>query len=95
MEPYPSPNIVEQDIFEVLESVSFVDRIVFARTNYNSLVSRYPHVKEWYVRRARDVQHWCEQRGIECYIKKGTLPREEEKGASNCGRTPAFAGARR
>lgn len=77
MEPYPSPNVVDQDLFEVLESVSFVDRIIFGRTNYNKLVSSYPDVKQWYADRAHEVMAWCDERGIECYIKKGTLPEEE------------------
>lgn len=78
MEPYPSPNVVDQDLFKVLESVSFVDRIIFGRTNYNKFVSSYPNVKEWYAERAHEVMSWCEERGIECYIKKGTLPEEEQ-----------------
>ncbi len=77
MEPYPSPNVVDQDLFEVLESVSFVDRIIFGRTNYNKAVSEYPNVKQWYADRAHEVMAWCSQHGIDCYIKKGTLPDEE------------------
>lgn len=78
MEPYPTPNVINQDLFEVLESVSFVDRIIFGRTNYNKFVSSFPNVKEWYAERAHEVMTWCAKRGIECYIKKGTLPREEQ-----------------
>ncbi len=77
MEPYPSPNIVDQNIFEVLESVSFVDRIIFGRTNYNKAVSSYPEVKRWYADRAHEVLGWCDRHGIECYIKHGTLPEDE------------------
>lgn len=76
MEPYPSPNVVEQDLDAVLESVSFVDRIIFGRTNYNKLVSSYPDVKKWYADRAYEVIDWCARQNIECYIKKGTLPEE-------------------
>ena len=36
MEPYPTPNMAEQDLQELLEAVSFVDRIIFGRTNYNN-----------------------------------------------------------
>ena len=28
MEPYPTPNMVEQDLHELLEAVSFTDRII-------------------------------------------------------------------
>ncbi|MGN0059430.1 MAG: hypothetical protein ACI362_02940, partial [Coriobacteriales bacterium] len=89
MEPYPSPNVVDQDLFKVLESVSFVDRIIFGRTNYNKIVSSYPNVKEWYAERAHEVMSWCEERGIECYIKKGTLPEEEQV----LEKIPVLAGA--
>jgi DNA repair photolyase len=77
MEPYPSPNVVEQDIMDVLESVSFVNRMVFGRTNYSRLASSYPNVKDWYAIQAHLVMDWCAHRGIECYVKKGTLPKDE------------------
>ena len=41
MEPYPTPNMVEQDLHEILEAVSFADRIIFGRTNYNKVVNSY------------------------------------------------------
>lgn len=31
IEPYPTPNIVEQDITKILDSVSFVDKVIFGR----------------------------------------------------------------
>lgn len=34
MEPYPTPNLIDQDINELLEAVSFTDKIIFGRTNY-------------------------------------------------------------
>lgn len=77
MEPYPSPNVIDQDLIEVLESVSFVDRIIFGRTNYNKDVSEYRNVKQWYADKAHEVMSWCGQHEIACYIKKGTLPEEE------------------
>lgn len=72
MEPYPTPNIIEQDISEILEKVSFADKIIFGRTNYNKTVSSYPNVKEWYNERALEVVDFCLRRDIEFYIKKGT-----------------------
>ena len=35
IEPYPTPNIVNQRLDEILEEVSFVDKIIFGRLNYN------------------------------------------------------------
>lgn len=73
MEPYPAPDMVEQDLEEVLESVSFADRIVFGRLNYAK--SSYPDVAGWYADRAREVMRFCDDRGIACHIKAGTLDR--------------------
>ena len=73
VEPYPSPNLIEQDLLEILDAVSFVDRVIFGRTNYNKAVSAYPDVKRWYSDCAREVQEYCAGRGIACHIKNGTL----------------------
>lgn len=72
MEPYPTPNLVEQELGEVLEAVGFVDRIVFGRANYNREVSSYPLVKEWYNDRVEEVLAFCACHGIDVHIKKGT-----------------------
>ena len=34
MEPYPTPNLIEQNLQAILETVKFVDKIIFGRTNY-------------------------------------------------------------
>ena len=73
MEPYPTPNLVEQSLPELLESVGFVDRIVFGRANYNREVSGYPGVKDWYNDRVSEVLEFSESHDIEVHIKKGTL----------------------
>lgn len=72
MEPYPSPNIIEQELKPILERVSFADKIIFGRTNYNKFVSSYPNVKGWYNDRVREVVKFCAENGIEYYIKSGT-----------------------
>lgn len=72
MEPYPTPNLCEQDLAQVLDAVSFVDRIVFGRMNYNKAVSSFPHYKEWYNERVREVATFCEGCGIDLVVKKGT-----------------------
>lgn len=73
MEPYPTPNIIEQNLFGILETISFADRIIFGRTNYNRAISSYPDVKDWYHEQACAVLEFCKMRGIDCYIKKGTM----------------------
>ncbi len=72
MEPYPTPNIVEQELLPILEAVSFADRIIFGRTNYNKVVSSFPYVKSWYNDLVLDVVSFCLEKGIDYYIKKGT-----------------------
>ena len=83
MEPYPTPNIIEQDLGELLQAISFADRIIFGRTNYNKTVSSFPHVKDWYNDRAREVAAFCNARNIDCYIKKGTWTASGRAGAGS------------
>lgn len=76
IEPYPTPNMIEQDLHAILESVSFVDKIIFGRLHYNKAVSAYPEHKQFYNERAKEVIEFCEQRGIAYHIKKGTITEE-------------------
>lgn len=73
IEPYPTPNIIQQDFTAILESVSFVDKIIFGRTNYNSVVSKYKNVKEYYNYLSNEVINFCNKRNIEYHIKNGTM----------------------
>lgn len=73
IEPYPTPNIVEQNIQNILNAVSFADKIIFGRMNYNSLVSQYQGYKEYYNNLAQSVMDFCQENNIEFYIKKGTI----------------------
>lgn len=84
MEPYPTPNIHEQELIPLLEKIGFVDRIIFGRTNYNKAVSSYPKSKEWYNDCVRQVVSFCRSRGIECYIKKGTWTGGPGSSAAYC-----------
>ena len=38
IEPFPTPNLIEQNLVELLETVSFTDRIIFGRTNYSKFI---------------------------------------------------------
>ncbi len=73
IEPYPTPNMIEQDLHEILEAVSFADKIIFGRLHYNKIVSAYPEHKQFYNERAKEVIEFCEQHGIAYHIKKGTI----------------------
>ena len=76
IEPYPTPNLIEQDIFEILDTVSFTDRIIFGRTNYNKDVTAYKEHKHFYNQKAAEVIEFCKERGIQYHIKNKTITEE-------------------
>jgi len=76
IEPYPTPNIIEQNLKEILDAVSFTDRIVFGRLHYNKRVSEYPEYKTFYNQCAEAVIQFCEEHGIDFHIKNGTITEE-------------------
>lgn len=78
MEPYPTSSIQKQNIRDVLNSVSFVDKIVFGKLNYN-VKSNYGDNKEFYQACADIVSEFCEERGIEYHIKNGTEKKYNKK----------------
>lgn len=73
MEPYPTPNLIEQNLHDLLEAVSFVDKIIFGRTNYSTEVSSYKDHKAYYNELAAEVISFCEERGIQYHIKEKTI----------------------
>lgn len=73
IEPYPTPNLLTQNLHELLETVSFVDKIIFGRTNYSTEVSSYKEHKAFYNQMAAEVISFCEERGIQYHIKEKTI----------------------
>jgi len=73
MEPYPTPNLIQQDLSEILEAVKFTDRIIFGRANYNKRVTEYKEHKSFYNICAYQVIKFCEQNHIQYHIKDGTI----------------------
>jgi len=73
IEPYPTPNIIQQDLCELLDEVSFVDKIIFGRANYNPKVSGYPDCRKFFNEQAQIVIDFCTQHGIDYHIKDGTI----------------------
>ena len=73
IEPYPTPNIIQQDLLTILETVSFVDKIIFGRTNYSKETSSYKQHKLFYNECAQTVIEFCTQRNKAFHIKDGTL----------------------
>ena len=72
IEPYPTPNIFEQDLDELLDAVRFVDKIVFGKWNY-ARAAGYLKWKNFYNSCAQTVIDFCDRRDILCHIKKGTV----------------------
>ena len=73
MEPYPTPNLIEQNLTEILSTVEFVDKIIFGRTNYSKKVSAFATNKEFYNECAALVLNFCRNHSIACHIKHGTI----------------------
>lgn len=80
IEPYPTPNIdPDQDLDLLLKTVSFTDKIVFGRLNYNPLVAAYKDQKKFYEECAKNVIHFCTKNSIEYHIKFGTRISDNKK----------------
>jgi len=72
MEPYPTPNLVRQDLNNILNSIGFVNKIIFGKLNYNSKVSEFKERTEFYQNCADIVIDFCTDRKINYHIKYGT-----------------------
>lgn len=78
IEPYPTPNLIEQDLLKILNRVVFADKIIFGRTNYCKDVTAYKNHREFYNQQAEIVIKFCEEKGIAYHIKTGTITKHEE-----------------
>lgn len=77
IEPYPTPNLVKQDLNKFLSEISFVNKIIFGRWNYSPHVSSYKNNKEFYENSAHVVEKFCKTRSIDYHIKFGTTARND------------------
>lgn len=73
IEPYPTPNLIEQSLDTILNSVSFADKVIFGRANYSKEVSSYASHKEFYNSAAQQVMAFCNEHDIAYHIKHGTI----------------------
>ncbi|MCD7921213.1 MAG: radical SAM protein [Clostridiales bacterium] len=76
MEPYPTPNLIKQDLGSLLENVGFVDKIIFGRMNYNPVVTKYTEHRHFYNECATEVIRFCEMNKIQYHIKEKTITEE-------------------
>lgn len=73
IEPYPTPNLIRQDLRTILNAVSFVNKIIFGRTNYNKEITAFSTHREFYNQQAEIVVDFCRTNGIAYHIKNGTI----------------------
>ncbi len=72
IEPFPTPNIGDTPIEDILHRVAFVDKIVFGRLHYNKKVGEYKGYQNFYNETARKVIEFCQASHKKCHIKHGT-----------------------
>lgn len=86
MEPFPTPNIDPVDIGSIkklMDTISFVGKIVLGPWNYSKLPKEYGALDEpgksrkFYHNLAVRTKQYCEEKGIEFY-DKGEMDREGE-----------------
>lgn len=73
IEPYPTPNLITQNINEILDTVDFTDKIIFGRTNYSKEITAYKEHRAFYNEQAKLVIAFCKKRKIQFHIKDGTI----------------------
>ena len=73
IEPYPTPNIIKQDLLQILNAVSFVNKIIFGRTNYNKEITAFTTHRAFYNQQVDIVVDFCERNGTNYHIKNGTM----------------------
>lgn len=73
IEPYPTPNIIDQDLKQILNEIKFVDKIIFGRTNYSKQITAYKMHKQFYNEQAQLVIDFCSENNIQYHIKNGTI----------------------
>jgi len=73
IEPYPTPNLIKQDLVDILNAVSFTNKIIFGRTNYNREVTSFKNHRAFYNQQAEIVVDFCKKKDIKYHIKTGTI----------------------
>lgn len=84
MEPFPTPNIDPVELGSMkrlMDSISFVDKVVFGRWNYSKLPREYGLLNErplptdkFYRDMAARTKQYCEEKNIEFYDKLELKP---------------------
>ena len=78
MEPYPTPNLVKQDLNKILNEIKFVNKIVFGKLNYSVKSSQFKGNAEFYEDCANTIKNFCKKEDIQYHIKYGTQKRDNK-----------------
>ena len=65
IEPYPTPNLIRQDIMDLLEQVNFAGHIWFGGWNYNDMIRQHTNYQTFYREMASHVVQYCRKHGLE------------------------------
>lgn len=95
MEPYPTPNLVNQNVEPILKRASFVDKLVFGRLNYNVESTRFRGNSRFYQECVRRVLDFCDDNRIESHIKRGTCTQGHRGRDRLLPRSRSFSGEER
>lgn len=79
LEPCPCPDIWEQDLYKLLETLCFVDLMILGKWNYDKRAST-PKAREYYQGAVDVFRAFCTDHGIRRYVKSGILKFIEDKG---------------
>ena len=69
IEPYPTPNIMRQEIGPLLEAVAFVDELYFGGWNYSPLAGASAERDGFYRSQGRVVRAFCQQHRIRVTVE--------------------------
>jgi DNA repair photolyase len=64
IEPYPTPNILKQNLVDILMAIEFVDCIYFSGWNYNDKAKLFPAYKQFYKEQSDIVKLFCKENNI-------------------------------
>ena len=79
IEPYLTPNLDEkQNLDELLDSIKFVDKIIFGKLNYNVTANKFED-KDFFENCTNKVIDFCNKNNIEYHIKFGTQKKYNNK----------------
>ncbi len=72
IEPYPTPNIVKQDLNSILQRIGFTDKIIFGKMNYNRKISDFDGGEDFFEKCSSAIIEFCRKNMKQYHIKKGT-----------------------